>query len=111
MSEFAIGTTLVAIGTSMPELATVLIARFRGHDEVGLGTILGSNNFNALFIVGTAAAITPYAIAFSEVAPALLVGFAAVIMTYPPRTETIDCWRGGLLLALYGAYVLAVLRV
>lgn len=111
LSEFAIGATLVAIGTSMPELATVLISRLRGHDEVGLGTVLGSNIFNALFIVGTAAAITPYDVAFSEVAPALLVGLAAVVLTYPPRSETIDRWRGGLLLALYGAYVLAVLRV
>lgn len=111
ISEFAIGATLVAIGTSMPELATMLIARLRGHDEVGLGTVLGSNIFNALFIVGTAAVITPYAIPFEEVSPALFVGLAAVIMTYPPRSETIDRWRGGLLLALYGAYMLAVLRV
>ncbi len=110
-TEFAIGATLVAIGTSMPELATVLISRLRGHDEVGLGTVLGSNIFNGLFIVGTAAAITPYSIAFSDVAPALLVGLAAVVATYPPRSEQIDRWRGGLLLALYGAYVLAVLQI
>lgn len=111
MSKFAIGATLVAIGTSMPELATVIISRLRGHDEVGLGTVLGSNIFNGLFIVGTAAAITPYSIDFSEVAAALLVGFAAIILTYPPRSESIDRWRGGLLLALYVAYVFSVLRL
>lgn len=45
ISPFVIGATLVALGTSMPELATTLIARLRGHHEMGLGTILGSNIF------------------------------------------------------------------
>jgi len=40
-----------------------------------------------------------------------IVGLTAVILTFPPRSETIDRWRGGMLLALYGAYVLAVLRI
>jgi len=56
---FVVGAVLVALGTSAPELATVLIARVRGHDEVAVGTLLGSNIFNTLLIVGTAAAIHP----------------------------------------------------
>jgi cation:H+ antiporter len=51
MDTFLIGATVVALGTSMPELASSLIAKFRGHDEVGLGTILGSNIFNGLLII------------------------------------------------------------
>jgi cation:H+ antiporter len=46
ISQFVIGATIVAVGTSVPELATAVIAKLKGHDEVGLGTILGSNIFN-----------------------------------------------------------------
>ena len=59
IDEFIIGATIVAIGTSTPELATAIVAKLRGHDEVGLGAILGSNIFNGLFIVGVAATIHP----------------------------------------------------
>ena len=51
IDDFIIGATLVAVGTSMPELATTVVAKLRGHDEIGLGTILGSNIFNGIFIV------------------------------------------------------------
>lgn len=47
--------TVVAVGTSVPELATAIIAKIRGHDEVSLGTVLGSNIFNGLFIIAVAA--------------------------------------------------------
>jgi cation:H+ antiporter len=43
LGEFVIGATVVAVGTSMPELATAVIAKLRGHDDLGLGTVLGSN--------------------------------------------------------------------
>ncbi len=49
IAPFIIGATIVALGTSVPELATTVIAQLRGHTEVGLGTILGSNIFNSLF--------------------------------------------------------------
>lgn len=107
-SDFVIGATIVAIGTSVPELATVLISRWKGHDEVGLGTVLGSNIFNGLFIVGVAAAISPYEVDFQDVATALVVGLAAVAFTYPPASGIIDRWRGGLLLTLYIVYLAAV---
>jgi cation:H+ antiporter len=60
MDKFLIGATVVALGTSTPELASSLVAKFRGHDGVGLGTILGSNIFNGLFIIGVTAIINPY---------------------------------------------------
>ncbi len=59
LEEFVIGATVVAIGTSVPELATAIMAKFRGHDELGLGTVLGSNLFNGLFIIAVAAMIHP----------------------------------------------------
>lgn len=67
VSEAVIGLTLVAFGTSLPELATSLVAAFRGHTEVALGNVLGSNIANILLIIGSLALITPF-----EVSPEIL---------------------------------------
>lgn len=110
IDAFIIGATVVAIGTSVPELATAIISGIRGHDEVGLGTVLGSNIFNGLFIIGVASSITPIAITPREAAPALVLGLAAVALTYPRRSGTIERWRGAILLGVYAAYLVAVLQ-
>lgn len=106
IDEFVVGATVVALGTTAPELATVLAAKLRGHDEVGLGTILGSNIFNGLFIVAVAATIHPIAVELSEAAIALAFGLVALAATFPGRDGAIGRTRGVLLLALYAAYVL-----
>ena len=95
----------------MPELATTLVARVRGHDEVGLGTVLGSNIFNGLFIAGVAASLSPIEVAFASAAPALIIGFAAVALCYPPASGVIGRRRGGILLALYLVYLAALIQI
>ena len=77
---------------------------------MGLGTILGSNIFNGLFIVGVASTITPIRIDFALVAPALALGLLAVALTYPPRSGVIQRRRGVMLVAVYGVYLVAVLQ-
>lgn len=109
IDEFVIGATVVAVGTSVPELATAIMAKLRGHDEVGLGTILGSNLFNGLFIVAVAAMIHPIPVEAGAVFLALGFGVVAVALTWPARDGHIDRARGALLLALYAAYLAAVL--
>ena len=59
VSETIIGLTIVAIGTSLPEIATVIIASYRGHAEVAIGNVLGSNIFNSLAVLGAAAMAGP----------------------------------------------------
>jgi cation:H+ antiporter len=110
LSEFVIGATVVAIGTSVPELATAIVSRLRRHDEVSLGTILGSNVFNGLFIVGVASTIAPVTTPLREAGPALILGFVSVALTYPPRSGGIGRARGVMLLAVYAVYLTAVLR-
>jgi len=110
LSEFIIGATIVAVGTSVPELATALISKLRGHDEVGLGTVLGSNIFNGLFIVAVAALIHPIVFDAPPVRVALVFGLVAVMLTLPGKSGYIGRGRGVLLLALYVAYVVAVIR-
>lgn len=110
IDEFIIGATIVAVGTSVPELATTIIAKIRKHDEVGLGTILGSNIFNGLLIIGVASVISPITINFKEVAIALLSGLLAVILSFPNRQGVIEKKRGAILLVLYVVYIMAILQ-
>jgi len=107
--EFIIGATVVAIGTTTPELATVIISKLRNHEEVGLGTILGSNIFNGLFIVGVASVICPIQIEGRAAATALILGLATTALTFPPAGGFIERRRGAMLLALYVIYVVALI--
>jgi cation:H+ antiporter len=110
VDEFTVGATIVAVGTSAPELATTVIAKLRGHDEVSLGTILGSNIFNGIFIVAVAAIIHPIPVAWREVAVALVFGAVSLAFTYPSRTGLIERRRGVVLLVLYGTYLATILQ-
>lgn len=108
IDAFIIGATLVAVGTSVPELATAVIAQLRGHAEISLGAVLGSNIFNGLFIIGTAATIHPITVAWRDAALALGFGVVALLAAFPERSGHIGRWRGTVLLGLYGLYVLAL---
>lgn len=101
---YVIGATLVAVGSSLPELVTVLVSRLRGHDDVGLGTLLGSNLFNGLAVVGVAATIEPIRAPLNELAVAVAFGMITVLLVRS-RGGWIPRRRGLLLLAAYGAFV------
>jgi cation:H+ antiporter len=109
VNEFIIGATIVAVGTSVPELATTLISKLRGHDDLGMGTVFGSNIFNSLFIVGVAALICPIDVPLREVAASLIFGVLTVALTYPDGQGTISRTRGILLLGSYVAYLLVTI--
>lgn len=107
MSEELIGLTLIAVGTSLPELATALIAARRGHADVCVGNVLGSSIFNLLGVTGAAALAAPLpftgAIVTFDIwallaATLLLVGFMAT-------GRQINRIEGGILLILYGVYI------
>jgi len=110
VDEFIIGATIVAIGTSTPELATAIVAKLRGHDEVGLGVILGSNIFNGLFIVGVAATIHPITVGWREIYVALVFGIVALALTFPSGRGFIERRRGVILLVLYAVYLAIILQ-
>lgn len=111
IAEYVIGATVVAVGTSIPELATTVVSKLRGHEDVGLGTILGSNIFNGLFIIGVAAVIHPITASRSEVFLTLVFGLAALASAYPARGGFIGRGRGVLLLALYAVYLTVIFRL
>lgn len=110
INPFVIGATVVAVGTSVPELATTAIATLRGHDEISLGTILGSNIFNGVFIIAVAAILCPIVVHRREVAVALVFGFVALVLAYPPSGGVIARRRGVLLLVVYTVYLATILQ-
>lgn len=111
VGEFVIGAVLVAVGTTVPELATTFVSKLRGYDDVGLGTVLGSIIYNACFIVAVAAIIHPIGVDQSEAFVALGFGLAAMLCAYPGRDGVIGRGRAIWLLLLYASYLTILLQV
>lgn len=82
ISDLAIGLTIVAFGTSAPELVVNTFAAFQGHHEIVFGNIIGSNNFNLFIILGIAGLITPLVVQSSTVWKEIPLSFLAVIMLF-----------------------------
>jgi cation:H+ antiporter len=106
VSDTIIGLTIVAVGTSMPELVTSVMAAIRKHADVAYGNIVGSNIFNVLFILGTTAVIQPIDM------PAQIAKFdiwvmlaTTALLVYFARTGAkLQRWEGGVFIACYVAY-------
>lgn len=111
MSERLIGLTIVAFGTSLPELVTSVTAAIKGKADIAVGNIVGSNIFNILFVVGTSALITPVAYA-PEFLTDGLVSIAAAVLLWICVFKNRRLGRvGGLLMLLgYGGYFLYLMR-
>ena len=108
VSEAIIGLTIVALGTSLPELATSVIAAAKKNSDIALGNVVGSNIFNVFFILGTSAVIHPLP-AYQGIeldAWAAAVGSLLVWLFVKSNHERqIKRWEGGLLLLVYGVYL------
>ena len=107
VSEEVIGLTILAIGTSLPELAASIVAALRGHSDVAIGNVVGSNMFNVLAVVGVVAVVTPLN------APAQILDFdlwvmlAVTLVMIPYLLGGLRLGRGASVLFLcgYGAYI------
>lgn len=105
MSETFIGLTIIAMGTSLPELVTSIVAAKKGDSGLALGNVIGSNIFNILFILGMASALTPI-----NASPTLLVdvGIIAVstlvVYVFGKTGNKTTRWEGAACLAIYAAY-------
>ena len=102
---FVVGVVFVALGTSTPEIATMVAARVRGHDAVGVGTVLGSNIFNTLLVVPVAALISPITIALAELEVGVAVSVLVVVLAIPGRSRRLARWRSVPLLGTYVAMI------
>nr|WP_281379026.1 calcium/sodium antiporter [Aurantimonas endophytica] len=109
ISEAFIGLTIVAVGTSLPELATSLIAAFRRQSEIAIGNIVGSNIFNILGILGVTAMIAPIPVAsrFLTFDLPIMIALSLVLTGLLLTQKVIGRGVGVAMLAGYGAYVWA----
>lgn len=107
VSERVIGLTVVAVGTSLPELFASVMSAKRGETDLAIGNIIGSVSFNVFFVVGISAAISP--IPGSDQGfflDYLLMAVLAVLLWFFLFTRrTLERWEGALLLAIYVAYI------
>lgn len=117
VSDLIIGLTIVALGTSLPELASSLVAAYKGEDEIALGNILGSNLFNTLAVVGIAGLIRPIPVQegllVRDVGLMILLTVALWVMGFMSRGKTgrINRVEGILLVLVYFAYTGWLIRL
>ena len=106
VSEAVIGLTIVAAGTSLPELATSILAAARKQDDIAIGNIVGSNVFNLLAILGAAGLVRPLeASGIGAMDLGMMVLTALVLLPMMRTRMMLGRWEGALLLALYGGYL------
>jgi cation:H+ antiporter len=107
VSEEVIGLTLIAFGTSLPELAASAMSARRGHAEVALGNVVGSNLFNLLLVIGAVAMVRPLPVADQIMRFDLGVMLVATVALLPILSggRTFGRIKAALFLAAYGAYI------
>ena len=106
VSEGVVGLTIVAGGTSLPELATSVVAARKGQSALAIGNVIGSNVFNILLILGLTATITPLDIDDITIVDMSVMLLSVVMVWLFSRTRyTVERWEGGLLVLLYLVYL------
>ena len=108
VSEAFISITLMAVGTSLPELATCVVAAMKGKNQLALGNVIGSNIFNISLIIGTSAVISPFEIQSISTVDMAMVMVAVVLLwlaAFTFKKKTLDRVEGALFLLTYVAYI------
>ncbi len=112
MSELLVGLTIVAIGTSLPELVTSMIAAKKGEHDIAVGNAIGSSLFNATFILGASGIIRPIGIEMSSIVDyAAMLLSAVLVWLFAAKSNKVNKWQGISMIVIYAGYmVYAVIR-
>ncbi|MBQ7290363.1 MAG: calcium/sodium antiporter [Clostridia bacterium] len=112
MSQTLIGLTIVAIGTSLPELVTSMVAAKKGESDIALGNVIGSNVFNIVFILGFSAIISPMTVDVLAIYDTLvLLAVSVLTLVFAKTNKRFSRSEGAVMLAIYAIYfVYAILR-
>ena len=109
VSESIIGLTIVALGTSLPELATSAVAAYKRNSEIAIGNIVGSNIFNIFFILGVSSLIRPLPFESRnnfDIGIAVLASILLFVVMFTGKKHKLDRWEACLFLAIYVTYIL-----
>lgn len=111
LSEAVIGLTIIAAGTSLPELATSVVASFKKQSDIAIGNIVGSNIFNILFVLGGAATVCPLKSAgISLLDIGMMLGVSVVLLPFMRSGLILSRKNGAVLLLAYIGYIALLLR-
>jgi len=108
MSESLVGLTVVALGTSLPELATSAVAAYRRNAEIAVGNIVGSNIFNVFFVLGMSSIIKPLPFQTRnnlDIGVVILSSLLLFLFMFTGKKRSLDRWEGVVFLFLYAAYI------
>lgn len=109
LSQTLIGLTIVATGTSLPELVTSIVAARKNEVDMALGNVIGSNIFNILFVLGIAASISPVAFLLENIIDIIiLVIMSLIVMGFAWTSQTIKRNEGIIMLVLYAVYLVYI---
>jgi len=108
MSESLVGLTIVAVGTSLPELATSAMAAHKRNVEIAVGNVVGSNIFNVFFVLGISSVVKPLPFQTKnniDVGMVILASILLFLSMFTGRKRSLDRWEGIIFLALYAGYI------
>ncbi len=108
LPESVIGLTVVAVGTSLPELATSVMAARKGNADIAVGNVVGSNIFNILFVLGVSSVIRPLPLAAGanlDIGMVVLAALLLFLFMFTGGRYRVDRWESGLMLAAYVLYL------
>lgn len=110
MSETLVGLTIVALGTSLPELVTSMVAARKNELDMAIGNVVGSNVFNVLLILGAAAAISPMTyLTVNAIDAGILIVFSAIVWIICAKKKKLTRPHGALMICLYIAYLIYII--
>ena len=106
MSELLVGLTIVAVGTSLPELVTSMVAAKKGENDIAVGNAIGSSIFNILLILGVSSTIAPIGFEFNTIVDAAIMLLSALmIFIFAFKSSKINKLQGGVLIVVYVVYL------
>ena len=108
MSESLVGLTVVAVGTSLPELATSAVAAYKKNVDIAVGNVVGSNIFNIFFVLGISSIIKPLPFQTKsnwDVAVVIAASLLLFLAMFTGKKHSLDRWEGIVFLFLYGGYI------
>lgn len=106
MSELLVGLTIVAVGTSLPELVTSIVAAKKGENDIAIGNAIGSCIFNVVLILGFCSMFAPAKVEFSSLVDVVVMIISAVVIfLFSLKSKKINLWQGITMIIIYGGYL------
>ena len=110
MSDLLVGLTIVAVGTSLPELVTSVVAANKGENDIAIGNAVGSSLFNIVLILGFCSIVSPAKVELSSLVDCVvMLASAVMILLFSLKSSKVNKWQGISMLAIYVGYVVYII--